>query len=149
MSIWAHRDQDEFEFKKARLLFNHPAGPSGVPMVESFRNRKDPATWGDFLQKFFRAKPDLIRFMILHAFTQAAQLLVAEDRRSDACWLLDYGRQHRPDIIGESARQTSGVYQDDDDNLGVYPPSALEDGRSGKFPEVHRGSWRAHKSLRQ
>lgn len=102
LKVWS-QDEEEREFTRARLMLRHPTKPSGALMVEFYKRSLDATSSGPFLRTLLEATEGSELTMLFAQTVRAAQVLMQEGRESDARYILDTGRNLRPDVFEESA----------------------------------------------
>ena len=141
-------DSAERDFQRVRLLLDHPTRPSAGPIFEFFKGYTDPDTVTPFKRNILEAREGNQSVMLWNSFIRTGQLLAKEGRVQDARWVLNFARERRPDLIGESATMSFSSQQNEQGFSSPPPSAAIEYYKREVYPAqraMDDGAWTASK----
>lgn len=115
LRIW-HHDHVELAFMQASLHLAHPTRPSAQGMViflEQYAGSQRGSQKGShFAQDLFESKESSVAYMFFWKIIQTARLLEKEGDKAKARWVLDIGKQRRPDLFSSDWKRHRGALTD-------------------------------------
>ncbi|KAK3722227.1 hypothetical protein LTR37_002660 [Vermiconidia calcicola] len=93
--------EEDGDLQLARLMLKHPTKADGT-MFRRFWERcasTDPK--GPFIKDLLQSDSPGVKIVLYQNIVESAQQLHVNGRVQEARWVLDFGREARPDVIGE------------------------------------------------
>jgi hypothetical protein len=134
LPIW-YQDVEESEWNKAELLKKHPTRPTAIPSLQFFKHRAAGGSSGRFYNSLLSTRNALLENILFKALISTAQRLHCDDHAEESRWLLDFGRDRRPDIFtdyGFALRSPKAIRESVGQNLLVAHRSSVSRRHDGK-----------------
>jgi hypothetical protein len=90
------------DFEVAQLMLYHPTKATGIPMLQLLRQSSGSALDSSYTGAVVTGTEHFAMDSIWRTFVLTAQLLSRSGRHEDGCWVLDFAREKRLDLIGQS-----------------------------------------------